>query len=213
VWKYAKPYDYIMRLDDDSIIEEPITYDLFQWSADNKLVYSSNILSLDCGLCNHGFKELLEKHFQDPAQQKTIQQMFVPQELPMRAVQFHPFRSLLSLTEEPLPEIAANMRVWGMIYFFNNYFVTKTTFWARDDVVAALNAIDQSGLMFYKRLGDAPVHTAIVSLLARPEEIKRSVFKYSKRLQRETFAGDDGEFHTYMPETYDKTGCITEKNK
>lgn len=213
VWKYAKGYDYIMRLDDDSIIEEPITYDLFKWTADNNLVYSSNILSLDCGICNHGFKELLESCFTSPAQRNTIQQMFVAQDLPMRAVQFHPFRSLLSITEDPLPDIGATMRVWGMIYYFNNYFITRTSFWEREDVRAALDAIDKSGLMFYKRLGDAPIHTAIVSLLARPEEIKRSVFKYSKRLQREAFAGDDGEFHTYMPETYDKMGCITESRK
>jgi len=213
VWKYARAYDYIMRLDDDSIIEEPITYDLFKWTVDNNLVYSSNILSIDCGICNHGFKELLEQHFPDPAQKATIQQMFVAQEIPMRAVQFHPFRSLLSITEDPLPNIETNMRIWGMVYFFNNYFITRTDFWAREDVQAALTAIDQSGLMFYKRLGDAPVHTAIVSLLAKPEEIKRSVFKYSKRLQREAFAGDDGEFHTYMPESYDKMGCITENKK
>jgi len=213
VWKYAKAYDYIMRLDDDSIIEEPITYDLFKWAADNELVYSSNILSLDCGICNHGFKELLEKHFTEPAQQSIIKQMFVPQEIPMRAVQFHPFRSLLSLTENPLPEMETNMTIHGMVYFFNNYFVTRTSFWQREDVQAALKVIDESGLMFYRRLGDAPVHTAIVSLLARPEEMKRSVFKYSKRLQREAFMGDDGEYHTYMPTTYDKMGCITENAK
>jgi len=212
VWKYASSYDYIMRLDDDSIIEEPITHDLFGWMAKNELVYSSNILSVDCALCNYGFKELLETMMDEmcPAKRESVAQMFKPQEIPLRAVQFHPFRSLLSITEDPLPVLGEKLRVWGMVYFFNNYFITKTAFWNRPDVKSALKYIDDSGLTFYRRLGDAPIHTAIVGLFAKPSEIRRSVFKYSKRLQREAFQGDDGEFHTYMPESYTSNGCITE---
>jgi len=209
VWKYAQGYEYIMRLDDDSIIEEPVQYDIFAWAAENKVAYSSNILSLDCGICNHGFKELLESAF--PEKRDLIGQMFKPQDVPMLSVQFHPFRSLLSITDaHALPEMKSTMRVWSMVYFFNNYFVTRVSFWQRPDVQAALKTIDESGLMFYKRLGDAPVHTAIVSLFAAPNEIKRSVFKYSKRIQREAFKGDDGAFYSYMPDTYDKMGCLTE---
>ena len=213
VWKYAAAYDYIMRLDDDSIIEEPITYDLFAWMAQNDLIYSSNILSVDCALYNYGFKELLENMMQtNPAKRAAVAQMFTKQEIPLRAVQFHPFRSLLSITEDPLPVLGEKLPVWGMVYFFNNYFITKTAFWARPDVQTALKQIDESGLTFYRRLGDAPIHTAIVSLFAEPAQIRRSVFKYSKRLQREAFQGDDGEFHTYMPESYASNGCITEAN-
>jgi hypothetical protein len=46
-----------------------------------------------------------------------------------------------------------------------------------------------------------------------PEGISRAIFAYSKRMQREAFKGDDGEFHSYMPESYDKTSCMTEKTK
>lgn len=210
-WKYAKAYDYIMRLDDDSIIEEPITTDLFAWAAQNNIVYSSNIMSMDCGLCNHGFKELLEKMFPNEKHLKIISQLFVAQDMPMRSVQLHPFRSLLSITDPDI-QIEETMRTWGMLYYFNNYFITRVAFWERPDVRAALDEIDRSGLMYYKRLGDAPIHTAIVSLFAEPSQIKRTVFKYSKRLQREAFIGDDGECHAYFPDTYEKSGCITQKN-
>ena len=47
--RYAAGYDYVMRLDDDSIIEEPVP-DLFAWAANKELVYASNLLHVDCGI-------------------------------------------------------------------------------------------------------------------------------------------------------------------
>jgi hypothetical protein len=37
-------------------------------------------------------------------------------------------------------------------------------------------------------------------------------FKYSKRLQRESFIDDAGEYHSYMPNNYDDNSCVS-KNK
>ncbi|NBV05297.1 MAG: hypothetical protein EBS08_06515 [Cytophagia bacterium] len=36
-------------------------------------------------------------------------------------------------------------------------------------------------------------------------------FCYAPTLQREAFLDDHGEFHSYMPDTYDKSSCITER--
>lgn len=206
IWKYAAAYEYMMRLDDDSFIEEPIARDLFAWAKERDLVYASNHVSLDCALCNHGFKELLDGLY--PAQADAVAAMFVPQELPMRAVQLHPFRSLLSLTESPLPAVPEKLKVWAMKYWYNNFFVTRVAFWRRPEVQAAARAFDESGLIYYKRLGDAPMHTALVTLHARPEQVQRAVFAYSKQMQRGAFVDDAGEAHAYMPETYDQSGCL-----
>lgn len=206
--KYAKGYDYIMRMDDDSIMEEPIPQDLFKWADEKKLVYASNMVHVDCGICCYGMKEFLDAQFPDKAE--FVRKMFVKREIPMRSVIFHPFRTLLSLTKGPEFEVPEVMTVWMPIMYYNNFFITKTSFWEREDVKALVKAMDMDGSIFYYRWGDAPLQTAVVMLLAQPEEINRCIFKYSKRLQRESFIADDGEIHSYMPETYDKTSCITE---
>jgi hypothetical protein len=56
-----KGYDYVMRLDDDSIIEETIP-DIFNWMKDKNLIYSSNLLHVDCGICCYGMKDFFKKH-------------------------------------------------------------------------------------------------------------------------------------------------------
>lgn len=208
--KYAAGYDYVMRLDDDSIIEETVP-DLFAWANDRKLVYASNILHTDCGMANYGMKEF----FADlcPDKRLALDKMFVPTSMPSRSVQVHPFRTLLSITQDmnTFPEIGENIELQMPVIFYNNFFITKSSFWQRPDVKAAIDAIDANGSIYYFRWGDAPLHTLLVQLFAKPEEISRSVFKYSKRMQRESFLGDDKMYHDYMPQLYSQSSCMTDK--
>jgi hypothetical protein len=205
--KYAKGYDYVMRLDDDSIIEEPVP-DLFAWAKEKDLVYASNMLHTDCGICNYGMKDFFINQF--PDKRYVIDQLFITQDVPSRAVQVHPFRTLLSITQDPPPEVGEKITLPMPIMFYNNFFITKSAFWQRDDVKEVVDAIDKNGSIYYFRWGDAPLHTILVQLLAKPEEVSRSVFKYSKRMQRESFLGEDKMYHDYMPLTYDKSSCMTE---
>jgi hypothetical protein len=50
-------------------------------------------------------------------------------------------------------------------------------------------------------------------LHSEPEKISKSKFEYSKRLQREAFKGDNGQYYSYMPDEYTKSSCITEKKE
>lgn len=211
--KYATGYDYVMRIDDDSIIEEPITRDLFEWMADKGYTYSSNLIHMDCGICCYGMKEFFEAQF--PDKKDEIRKMFVKQDIPLRAVQFQSFRTLLSITEprasDAEPELPEQMTLWMPIMYYNNFFITSTAFWKRTDVQEMVEKIDKNGSIFYYRWGDAPLQSIVAMLYSTPEQISRAMFKYSKRLQREAFLDDHGEFHSYMPDTYDKSSCITER--
>jgi alpha 1,2-mannosyltransferase len=209
--KYAEGYDYVMRVDDDSFIEEPVP-DLFKWTAEKKLVYASNLLHLDCGICCYGMKEFFDKLH--PEKKKELSQMFMEQEVPSRAVSIHPFRTLLSITQdtEKLPEIGEKIKISMPIMYYNNFFITRTDFWKRKEVKKDIEAIDKNGSIFYFRWGDAPLQSILVMLHSKEGEVSRSIFKYSKRLQRESFWGDDNQYHCYFPLTYDKTSCITEEN-
>ena len=212
--KYASGYDYVMRMDDDSIIEEPLNYDLFEWFEKGNLIYASNMLHSDCGICCYGMKDFFEARFPDPHKKELLKSMFNKQEIAMTAVQMHPFRCLLSITQKPdqYPQFDKSLTVWSPLMYYNNFFITRVSFWEQPEVRASIDAIDQNGSIFYFRWGDAPLQTLLVMLHADDQtRIKRAVFKYSKRMQREAFAGDDGEYHMYMPATYDKSSCITER--
>jgi hypothetical protein len=38
--------------------------------------------------------------------------------------------------------------------------------------------------------------------------ISKVNFKYSKRLQRESFKDDEGNLHSYMPNNYEHNSCV-----
>jgi len=206
--KYVKNYDYAMRLDDDSFIEEPIKHDLFEWAKNKDLDYASNFIHIDCGICCYGMKDFFCKKY--PLKKDALTEMFIEQKIPLRSVQFHPFRSILSITNKPLPESES---IWMPIMYYNNFFITKTSFWFKEEVQKTLKEIDMDGSIFYFRWGDAPLQSMIVLLHSSPDKISKANFEYSKRLQRESFKGDDGHYHAYMPDTYDKSSCITQQKE
>lgn len=208
--KYAKGYDYVMRLDDDSIIEEPVP-DLFEWMKDNKLVYTSNILHTDCGICNYGMKEFFRKNC--PTKKDYIDKLFIKQEVPTKAFQLFKFRSLLSILKKEDIDIENenNIPLEQPIIYYNNFFITKTDFWQREDVKTITDKIDKNGSIFYLRWGDAPLQTLIVKLFANENEVKQCKFQYSKRMQREAFKDDNGIYQSYMPALYTETSCMTDQ--
>lgn len=209
-FKYTKNFDYVMRLDDDSIIEEPIVTDLFQTMVDKEFVYISNLLHVDCGICNYGMKEMFEKLL-PTAKAQLNDKMFIKSKIPKNSIVMDKFKKLYKINEgNDLESFENEIETEMPLMYYNNFFVTDARFWKRDDVKYIIDGIDKHGGIFYYRYGDAPLHTIIVSLL-EPKKTTRTVFKYSKRLQREVFVDNDGKFHSYMPKSYDHSSCITHK--
>lgn len=209
-FKYTEDFDYVMRLDDDSIIEEPLAEDLFEMVEKKDLVYLSNIVHIDCGLCNFGMKELFEELIPS-AKSKINSGVFVEAKLKegdANDKHFQKFKEVYKIVSgnQAPPELVTNMP----LMYYNNFFITSTAFWKRSDVQNIINGIDKHGGIFYYRYGDAPIHTLITSLL-EPDKVSRAIFKYSKRLQREAFVDHENNIHSYMPKTYDKSSCITDK--
>ena len=77
--EYIEEYDYVMRLDDDSFIEEPLIDDLFKICKDSDANYMSNIVHIDCGICNYGMKELFTQIF--PDKKENIDKLFINADL------------------------------------------------------------------------------------------------------------------------------------
>lgn len=209
--KYAKRfgYEYIMRFDDDSIIEEQIP-DIFQWFKDKDAIYSSNLLHVDCELCCFGMKEFFEKNTNN-TKNNIIEKLFHESKVDLNNPAFNNFKNWLKIAH-PDYKIENVTTLYKPFMFYNNFFITKVSFWNSDDVKKILKSIDEDESIFYCRWGDAPLQSIIAQLYGGPDKVVRCQFKYSKRMQREAFKGDDGNFYQYMPQSYDKSSCITEYN-
>lgn len=207
--KYSKDYDYIMRLDDDSIIEEPITNDLFELMNSKDLNYMSNIIHVDCSMCNYEMKDLFLNEF--PEKSEKLNEIFVDHKLNNGNPYFQKFKEMYKLVKEKdydKNEVDMSMP----IMYYNNFFIMRTSIWQNDIVKNMVDKIDKCGNIFYYRWGDAPLQTIIVTLLDHTK-ISKVDFKYSKRLQRESFKDDMGNNHSFMPKTYDNNSCITKNKK
>lgn len=207
--KYIKDYEYIMRLDDDSIIEEPINMDLFDLAKSRDINYLSNIIHIDCSMCNYGMKQFFTKAF--PDKQDKIKEVFVDHKLDNSSPYFQNFKNLYKVVhgeEYQKQEIELSMP----IMYYNNFCVTKTSFWSTPKVQEVIDQIDKDGSIFYCRWGDAPLQT-IIATLSDHTKVSKVDFKYSKRLQRECFIDDKGGMHSFMPKTYDNNSCITKNKK
>lgn len=206
-WKYCEDYDYVMRLDDDSIIEEPVKDDLFELMEMKGLVYMSNLVHVDCGLCNYGMKEFFENNFPE-LKERINQGLFINAKLEKTNPVYEKFKDLLLFLGKEVKGNSIDLPM--VVMYYNNFFVTSTKFWKQDNVKEAIKKIDENGSVFYYRWGDSPIHSILATIL-EPNKISRAVFKYSKRLQREVFIDNDGNFHSFMPRSYDESSCITNK--
>ena len=206
--KYVTEYDYIMRLDDDSIIEEKINSDLFQIMKERDLNYISNIIHIDCGICNYEMKEFFDHYYMD--KQDLIKDMFVYSKFDNNNKEiFDNFKKLYKIMNDKEYE-KNEVDIKSPIMYYNNFFITKTAFWNSENIKKVIDEIDKTGNIYYYRWGDAPLHT-IIATIADKEKVSKCAFKYSKRLQRESFKDASGKIHSYMPGTYDNTSCITYK--
>lgn len=205
--KYCDDFDYIMRIDDDSIIEEPINTDIFKMIEEKGHNYMSNIIHVDCSICNYGMKEFFEKILPDKIDK--ISELFMEHSLDSNNPHFTRFKKLyLALNDKEYEENNVNMAM--PVMYYNNFFVTKTAIWKTPEITDIIDKINETGNIFYCRWGDAPLQTIIMKLYDNNKMTKLD-FKYSKRLQRESFKDDEGVYHSYMPNTYSESSCISKK--
>jgi hypothetical protein len=203
-YKYTKDYNYVMRIDDDSIIEEPIKYDLFELMSNKEYIYLSNIIHLDCSLCNYGMKEFFIKHYKD--KEEKIKELFMSHNLSNDNLHFNDFKKLYQkINNEEYEGDSVELNMPFMYY--NNFNIIDVNIWNNPEIQDIVNKIDEQGYIFYCRWGDAPLQTIIISLYDS-SRISKVNFKYSKRLQRESFKDDDGNLHSYMPNNYEHNSCV-----
>lgn len=208
-FKYCNKYEYIMRLDDDSIIEEPINTDLFKLMKEKDFNYISNILHVDCGICNYEMKEFFSNII--PDKKELISKNFANITININDGKFENIKKFHELLKGEI-YTKDSIEVSMPIMYYNNFFITKKSIWNDSNIKNIINEINKKGYVFYCRWGDAPIHTMLMKLYDNTK-IGKCDFKYSKRLQRESFKDNNGEYHRYMPELYANNSCISKNIK
>lgn len=207
-YKYCKNYDYYMRIDDDGFIEEKINNDLFKLMEDKDIKYISNIIHIDCGICCYKMRDFFEINV--PDKKDELKNIFTDAKLPLDNQHFLKFKNTYKIVEGKDFD-DEEFKVSMPLMYYNNFMLTDISFWNRPEILDLVNKIDKEGNIFYYRYGDAPIQTILI-MLFEPNKISRTVFKYSKRLQRESFIDDNNNIHAYFPNTYRHTSCITYKD-
>tara|TARA_Y100000389_G_scaffold133285_1_gene130799 strand:+ start:3531 stop:4499 length:969 start_codon:yes stop_codon:yes gene_type:complete len=206
-FKYCKDYDYVMRLDDDSIIEEKINADLFDLMEKKDLNYVSNLLHIDCSICNYGMKDFFIKLC--PNSKEKLNELFIDHKLKNDVNYFNKFKEVYEIiNNSKYDENEFDMSM--PVMYYNNFSITKPIIWNSPEIKNIINEIDKIGYIFYYRWGDAPLQTIIMKIYDNKKLAKFS-FKYSKRLQREAFEDDNKNIHSFMPLSYNNNSCISKK--
>ena len=206
-FKYCKDYDYVMRLDDDSIIEEKINADLFDLMEKRNLNYASNLLHIDCSICNYGMKDFFLKLC--PNSKDKLNELFIDHKLKNDVNYFNKFKEVYEIiNNSKYDENEFDMSM--PVMYYNNFSITKPIIWNSPEIKNIINEIDKIGYIFYYRWGDAPLQTIIMKIYNNKKLAKFS-FKYSKRLQREAFEDDNKNIHSFMPSSYNNNSCISKK--
>ena len=222
-YKYTDGYEYVMRIDDDSIIEEPIKYDLFELMRDKDYTYMSNIIHLDCSLCNYGMKEFFIKYNEAveavaPGTTPTIKtsrdkinELFMEHTLKSDSGYFENFKKLYKGINDT-EYLGESVDLSMPFMYYNNFNIISVDTWNKPEIQDIVKKIDEHGYIYYCRWGDAPLQTIILSLYDS-SRISKVNFKYSKRLQREAFKDDDGALHSFMPNDYENNSCVMKNSQ
>jgi hypothetical protein len=152
----AKGYEWAIRLDDDSKFLGPIHYNLVEEMVRVNATYGLRSMDDEVMQVSHGLAEATRYYIVS----EDIQPTFL--------YEFCSPPNILGLTH----------RTWDRQIIYNNFFITRVSFWMRPDVLAWQNYIDSTHGIFKFRWGDAPLHTFTLGMFAPRAAVVEFDFGY-----------------------------------
>jgi hypothetical protein len=134
--------EYILRLDDDSRIVNPIGYDLFRYMKVNQKLYGFVRTVNDNIDCVTGLWDLADRFLNRTSHQLGINR-----------------------TEVFFDKWPENLVI------FNNFEVSHVSVWQNPVWKAFMAEVDESGGIYMLRWGDAPLHTIGISMILKVEQV------------------------------------------
>lgn len=153
-------YEWVMRLDEDSFILDPIPYNFVEDMERKGGTYGFRMPLLETRGYYEGLPELMASFMQlyglPPKDRAFLEELFIPPgSWPGGNESFNKFTSA-----------EYNRKI-----IYNNWFICKVGFFRRPDVLLFLKYVDRSGGLYHRRWGDALVQTFTVRLFLSREEL------------------------------------------
>ncbi|MEO7194988.1 MAG: hypothetical protein ABIZ05_09215 [Pseudonocardiaceae bacterium] len=190
--RYVTEFEYYMRLDDDSVIEERLAADLFEVAARYDLDFASNLIHLEHPLNAFGLEDFVRAAL--PQVWPRVSNVFIHR-LGAPEMTGHQLSQLQRELPAPLRSAARDQGTMSApIMFYNNFQVCRTSLWSTPLAVQLVEALERHGGVLYFRWGDAPLQS-ILALAGPDYQVGRLVFPYSKRYEREWGAYDNAGWH------------------
>lgn len=205
-WQVVNEFDYVMRLDDDLFIEEPIREDFFKIMENKNYNVMFNMLKSDCPIGNFGFKELLDQKY--PEKTSEITQYFSHSKL-TEYNSIEAFKSLYKVankTEYKKTEIDLQQPIVCQ----DSFYITRVSFWNSSHTKQLLDIIDKLGFIFYYKWTTSSI-ISLLSMVQDKDKISRCIFRMSKEFHRIATRDNNNEVISNLPNSYDLSGCITSK--
>ena len=140
-----------MRLDDDSSLLSCIDYDLFQFMRDNDLAYGYRQLAFDFPRVAQPIWNMSFEYLESKSIPKT--EMFMNHQKNHR---------------------------WDCLAPYNNFLISKLSFWTSPEVQSWLYHVDSSGIQYTGRISDLPVQTITLEMFMPAKQVHQFTdFAYS----------------------------------
>ena len=150
IYKYLSDigYEWYMRMDDDSLLHSQITYDLFKYMFENNYEYGFRAYCNDHINVSNGLIE----YCYDYCRNNKITPTF--------------------LNRFTLHNNSLNTNVYNILGYYNNFLISKLSFWMRDDVQKFLKDFDNTGFQYTKRWNDLISQAVTIQIFMDRKKIK-----------------------------------------
>lgn len=165
-------YDWVCRFDDDSILHSPIEYDIFAYMVDNDFEYGYRVDSQEPYRLTEGFSGALHAYIEEFDVIPTFfnEHVWSPN---LKDKLYNLLYRLLSV-RWPLMKnqlrIAGSYDNWG---YFNNFFISKLSFWKSQPVQHFLHHFDQMGANHIYRWNDLVLQSAAVQIFMDKSKVHK----------------------------------------
>ncbi len=156
-------FDWVCRFDDDSILHSPIDYDIFGFMEQNDFEYGYRVDSQEPYRLTEGFSDALHAYINE----NNISPTFFDEHLwkpglidRLRNVAYRVLSTRFPLMKNGLME-KGTYNNWG---YFNNFFISKLSFWKSEEVQHFLHHFDQMGASHIYRWNDLVMQSAAVQI-------------------------------------------------
>ena len=159
IWEVVRKegYDFVMRMDEDSLLWSPIHYNLFEFMAARGIEYAYRLAAWE-----HGFHGWNGDNFHR-----------VPRAFASRGVIPQSAGWLLDSCASGRHNMGNfTLKLCGEPYgVYNNFFISKVAFWFRPEVQRFLDAVDKSHTIYTLRFNDILWQSTAIKLFMEPRKV------------------------------------------